>query len=159
MLPSVTDPHLVPSFKTTASLFARTHPTARFSILTLWSAPYFYPLLLGQNNCDPTSFRDLVGRTYNFMFVPKCMPFSEWSIHRTASLRVEPWKTFFGERVVVRRDKFLVLGEGEKECERLTSALAFVLQMRPWRLEVDLWKSWVNVDEGFVKGLDGRWLE
>ncbi|KAG4427609.1 hypothetical protein IFR05_016909 [Cadophora sp. M221] len=159
MPPSVKNPHLVPPFKTTAHTFASHHPTARFSVLTLWSAPYFYPLMLGPDNRDGTSFRDLVGRTYNFMFVPKCMPCSEWSIHRTATLRLEPWIKYFGDSVVIRRDKYLVMGRDEGDLERLTAALAFVVQMRPWRLEIDLWKSWVNVDVGFLEGLDDRWLE
>ncbi|PVH81349.1 hypothetical protein DL98DRAFT_571218 [Cadophora sp. DSE1049] len=159
MAPEVKDPHLVPPLLTFASSFASRHPAARFAILTLWSAPYFYPLMIGAQNRDGNSFRDLVGRTYNFMFVPKCMPFSEWSIHRAATLRVEPWKKFFGDRVVVRRDKFLVMGTDEKDLFRLASALTFAVQMRPWRLEVDLWRSWVNLDVEFLKGLDGRWLQ
>ncbi|KAH6692878.1 hypothetical protein BKA61DRAFT_637651 [Leptodontidium sp. MPI-SDFR-AT-0119] len=158
MPPSVKNPHLVPPLKTTARKFASRHPAARFSVLTLWSAPYFYPLMVGPQNRDGTSFRDLVGRTYNFMFVPKCMPCSEWSIHRAASLRLEPWMEFFKDRVVARRDKYLVMGKDEKDLERLTAAVAFVVQMRPWRLEVDLWKSWVNVDVGFLEGLDDKWL-
>ncbi|KAL2061188.1 hypothetical protein VTL71DRAFT_7461 [Oculimacula yallundae] len=156
---TVTDPHLVPSFKTLTKNFSLQNPTATFSILTLWSAPYFYPLMIGPQNRDATSFRDLVNRTYHFMFVPKDMPCSEWSIHKTATLRLDPWEHFFKGRVVIKRDKFLVLGKDREECEMLTCAACFIIQMKPWRLEVDTWRSWVGVSQAFVQGLDERWLE
>lgn len=49
----------------------------------------------------------------------------------SARLRVLPWKKFFGDKVVVKRDKYLVMGETEEECRRLTVACAFAIQMRP----------------------------
>lgn len=159
MGPEIKDPHKVCSFKTTAFNFAAKNPSARFAVLTMWSEPYFYPLMIGYQNRNGTSFRDLVGRTYNFMFVPKDMPCSEWSIHHTASMRLQPWAKFFKDRVVVKRDKYLVMGADEKELFRLASAVTFAIQMRPWRLEVDLWKSFVNVDAKFLGRLDDKWLE
>jgi len=93
------------------------------------------------------------------MFVPKDMPCSEWSIHVTARQRVEPFKKCFGDRVVVKRDKFLVLGKDEEECRRLTVAVAWAVQRKPWRWEVDLWKSFVGVGAEFVNGLEDGWLD
>ncbi|TVY87687.1 hypothetical protein LAWI1_G006032 [Lachnellula willkommii] len=159
MPPGMQDPHSIPSFRTLTSNFTKKHPSARFSILTLWSAPHFYPLMIGPHNHDATAFRDLIGRRFIWMFVPKDMPCSEWSIHMSARMRVMPWKKSFGDKVVVKRDKYLVMGETEEECRRLTVACAFAIQMRPWRWEVDLWKSFVGVDTGFVEGLDDAWLD
>jgi hypothetical protein len=158
MPPFMQDPHSVPSFLTTARAFALKHPKARFSILRLWSAPHFYPLMIGPENHDATSFRDLTGRRFIWMFVPKDMACSEWSIHKTARDRIEPFKKFFGDRISIKRDAFLVMGEDEKDLFRLTAAATFAIQMRPWRWEVDLWKSFVNVDMEFLKDLDERWM-
>lgn len=61
--------------------------------------------------------------------------------------------------MVVRRDKFLVMGTDEKDLFRLAAITAYAIEMRPWRLEVDLWKSFVNVDGKFFEGLQDEWLE
>lgn len=61
--------------------------------------------------------------------------------------------------VVVKRDKFFVMGTDEKDLFRYASMAAFAIQTRPWRWEVDLCKNFVNVDLGFVEELDERWLE
>ncbi len=159
MPPQLKDPHLVPSFKTTAREFSRDHPSARFAVLTLWSAPHFWPLMVGPENHDPTSFRDLIGRNFIWKFVPKDMPCSEWSIHHTTLQRIEPLQAFFGARVVAKRDKCLVMGKDEGELFKFAAAAAFVIQRRPWRWEVDLWKSFLNVDVGFLEGLDDKWLD
>jgi hypothetical protein len=132
MPPGMQDPHSIPSFTSLCSSFASTHPTAKFSILTIWSAPHFYPLMIGPDNHNATAFRDLIGRRYIWMFVPKDMPCSEWSIHVTARQRIEPFKRKFGDRVVVKRDKFLILGKDEEECRRLTVAVAWAVQRKPW---------------------------
>jgi hypothetical protein len=115
--------------------------------------------MIGYENRDGTSFRDLIGRSWIWLFVPKDMPCSEWSIHHTAKLRLVPFAKFFGDRIVLKRDKFLVMGTDEKDLEKYTAALTFAIQMRPWRLEIDLWKSFVNVDMKFLEGLNDEWLE
>jgi hypothetical protein len=153
------DPHSITPFKTTAKAFSLEHPTARFAVLTLWSAPHFYPLMIGWDNHSATSFRDLIGRNFNWMFVPKDMACSEFSIHHSAQQRIAPFKKFLGSKVVLKRDKFLVMGTDEKELFTLAAATTFAIQTKPWRWEVDLWKSFVNVDLEFLEGLDDRWLE
>ena len=152
------DPAAVPTFPTTARSFARKHPSARFAVLTLWSAPHFYPLMIGPENHDGTSWRDLSDRQYIWMFVPKDMPNSEWSMHKTVGDRIRPFRWAFKDKVVAKRDKILVMGVDEGECCMLAAAVTYAVQMRPWRWEVDLWKSWINVEVGFLEGLDGRWL-
>jgi hypothetical protein len=115
--------------------------------------------MLGWNNRDNTSFIDGLGRTWDWKFIPKDMPYSEWSIHHQARLRIKPYAKQLGDRLLVRRDSFLVMGEDEEDLLRLTVAATFAIVTRPWRLEVDLWKSFVNVDLKFLEDLDDRWLE
>lgn len=152
------NPAKVPAFKDTARAFSLKHPNARFAILKLWSVPYFYPLMIGLDNHDPTSFRDLHGRRWIWMFVPKDMPQSEWSIQLSAGLRIHPFKKQFGYRAVCKRDSYLIMGTDEKDLLKYACATAYAIQNRPWRWEVDLWKSWVNVDMDFLERLDERWL-
>jgi hypothetical protein len=154
------DPHSITPFKSTAAAFAAKHgPNARFAILRLWSAPHFYPLMIGPENHDGTSFVDLTKRRWIWKFVPKDMPCSEFSIHLTAKNRIMPFQAFFGSRVVVKRDKYLIMGADEQDLLKLASAATYAIQMRPWRWEVDLWKSFVNVDLEFLQGLRDDWLE
>jgi hypothetical protein len=125
--------------------------------------------MIGLDNQDPTSFQDLIGRKYVWMFVPKDMPNSEWSIHHTARQRITAemgglWKEFGYEKgkakkIVVKKDCFLVCGSDEKECLQLSMATLWAVERKPWRWEVDLWKSFVNVDIGFLEALDEMWLE
>ncbi|EAT76234.2 hypothetical protein SNOG_16409 [Parastagonospora nodorum SN15] len=82
-------------------LFASSNPDARFSVLRLWSAPHFYPLMLSIDQRATCAFLDDRGRAWEFKFVPKDMPYSEWSIHHQLSLRLEPWKNIFGLQIIV----------------------------------------------------------
>ncbi|KAH5666044.1 hypothetical protein HBI21_238020 [Parastagonospora nodorum] len=84
--------------------FASSNPDARFSVLRLWSAPHFYPLMLGIDKRAMCAFLDDRGRAWEFKFVPKDMPYSEWSIHHQLSLRLEPWKNIFGLQIIVCKD-------------------------------------------------------
>lgn len=102
---------------------------------------------------------DGLGRTWDWKFIPKDMPFSEWSIHHTLRGRLAPYERHFGDRVVVRRDAVLVMGVGQDDLLELAAGVTFAVITRPWRLEVDLWKSFVNVDLKFFEGMDERWLE
>lgn len=60
---------------------------------------------------------------------------------------------------MAKREKYLVMGTDEKDLFRLASITVFAIQMRPWRWELDLWKSFVNVDLQFVEELEERWME
>lgn len=154
------NPSSIPAFRTTAKHFSTKHPDARFAILRLWSAPHFYPLMIGFDNQDPTSFQDLTGRTFVWMFVPKDMPYSEWSMHHMASQRISPtFRSLFGDKVIVKTNVFLVMGEDEKELMKLAMAITYAIERKPWRWEVDLWKSFVNIDFGFLERLQDEWLE
>ncbi|KAL8800251.1 MAG: hypothetical protein Q9182_005307 [Xanthomendoza sp. 2 TL-2023] len=142
--------------------FARTHPRARFSALRLWSAPHFYPLMLGWDRRTMTTFTDGLGRGWEWLFVPKDMPFSETSLHTAASARLAPFRTQFADRVLHMRDLFVVMGVDEEDALKMTTAVVFAVTGEPWRLEMDLWRSFVNVDVGFLDWVDGMgvgWLD
>ena len=84
---------------------------------------------------------------------------SEWSIQKAVELRVDPFKKQFGKQVIVKRDMLLVMCKNEEELKRYAVAVTFAVQTNPWRLDIDLWKSFVNVDLAFLEGLDKAWLE
>jgi hypothetical protein len=58
------------------------NPSARFSVLRIWSCAYFYPLMIGLNKDQRqrTSFMDPRGRTWDWKFIPKDMGNSESSM-------------------------------------------------------------------------------
>lgn len=153
------DPSKVPPLLSTAKKFSTSHPNAKFALLRLWSAPYFYPLTVGHDKRDGFTFYDLIGRMFTWLFVPKDLPNSEFSMHVTCKKRIEPFQKQFGNKVVPKRDKYLVMATDEKELAKIVAGVTFAVQMRPWRQEVDLWRSFVNVDLKFLEGLDERWWE
>jgi hypothetical protein len=143
---------------TAARQFSKAHPLARFALLRLWEAPHFYPLMVGLEKRDLSSFTDALGRAWEWNFLPKDMPFSETSMHHSARLRILPYKHLLGERVLVKRNIYLVMGTDEEDLLRYATATTFVIQTEPWRLEVDLWRSFVNVDMELLEGLQAEWL-
>ncbi len=153
------EPPSLEYFMMTARKFAKQRDNARFAVLRLWSAPHFYPLMVGLENRMSTEFTDGLGRAWEFCFVPKDMPGSEWSIHHASRLRIMPFKHLLGERVLIMRDLFLVMGENEEDLMKYAVATTFAIQTDPWRLEVDLWRSFVNIDIGFLEGLQREWLD
>lgn len=138
--------------------FTTDHPAARFSALRLWSSPHFYPLMLGLDKRPMCSFLDDRGRCWEWKFIPKDMPYSEWSVHQQLSLRLQPYEGVWGKQVWVAKDLVIVMGKDEKECRKFSEGATWAVQTQPWRLEVDFWRSFVNVDVKFLEGLDARWL-
>lgn len=154
------DPTKIKPLVDFARPFAAKHENARFTVLRLWSASDFYPFTIGWDKREYYSFMDNVERTWDFKFIPKDTPYSEWSVHHNARLRVRPYEDLFEGKVVVRRDAYLVMAENEEECLKLSTALTWVIQTRPWRLEVDLWRSFGNANMNFIEKLHGnRWLD
>ena len=151
-------PPSLDDFWMTARKFSKQHGNARFAVLRLWSAPHFYPLMVGLENRINTEFTDGLGRAWEFCFVPKDMPGSEYSIHHASRLRVMPFKHLFKRNVLVKKDLFLVMGEDEEDLLKYAVATTSAIQTDPWRLEVDLWRSFVNVDLEFLEGLKREWL-
>ncbi|KAF2136281.1 uncharacterized protein K452DRAFT_322524 [Aplosporella prunicola CBS 121167] len=191
MSPHLEDPTTQPPLLERAQRFAAANPGAVFSVLRVWSAPHFWPLMLGADNRDPTSFADAVGRAWQWKFIPKDMPFSEVSMHQALKGRLAPllqragvgdgsgngsgsgsggagkgmswyWEGGGGLRrggVAFRKDVVLVMGADREECRALSVAVAWCIGTRPWRLEIDLWKSWVGVGVGVLEGMEGVWWE
>ncbi|KAH8724247.1 hypothetical protein GQ44DRAFT_773185 [Phaeosphaeriaceae sp. PMI808] len=58
------------------------HASAKFAVLRLWSAPHFYPITMELKETPLWSFFDDRGRCWEFKFVPKDMPHSEWKVHQ-----------------------------------------------------------------------------
>ncbi|XPS80532.1 hypothetical protein M3J09_012484 [Ascochyta lentis] len=138
--------------------FKGDHASARFSVLRLWSSPHFYPLMLGMDRRPMCSFLDDRGRCWEWKFIPKDMPYSEWSVHQQLSLRLQPYERIWRKQVWVAKDLVVVMGRDEKELRRFSEGVTWAVQTKPWRLEVDFWRSFVNVDVEFLEGLDPAWL-
>jgi hypothetical protein len=157
--PTFIHPSKWPQVIPCAQDFAKKHQNARFALLRLWSAPHYYPLMVGPFNRPNTSFLDSLCRSWEWKFVPKDMPGSEYSIHHTTGKRLEILKHKFGDRVINRGDLILVMGEDADDLLKFCTAVTFAIQTKPWLREVDLWKSFINVDLDFIEGLESYWLE
>ncbi|KAK8151559.1 hypothetical protein BC567DRAFT_239398 [Phyllosticta citribraziliensis] len=159
---SLADPDKLEPLLTTAQKFAAKNgaDTCCFSVLSLWSAAHFWPLMLGFGMRGDLAFFDTASRAWEWKFVPKDMPFAERSMHKALALRFAPFQAAnaqLRDQIVFRRDRVLIVGKDRHECEVLTMAAAWMMTTRPWRLEIDLWKSWVGVDLELLEGLDQGW--
>ncbi|KAF5019520.1 hypothetical protein F66182_8462 [Fusarium sp. NRRL 66182] len=157
--PSFLHPDKWPQVLPHAQDYAAKHDNARFALLRLWSAPHYYSLMVGLNNRQGTSFLDSCGRSWEWKFVPKDMPGSEWSAHHTTERRLQILEGQFKGHVMNRGDLILVMGEEADELLKYCTAVMFAIQTKPWLREVDLWKSFINVDLDFILDLDPVWLE
>ncbi|KAI1147920.1 hypothetical protein F4825DRAFT_455000 [Nemania diffusa] len=157
--PGLISPDQFPAFLPLARAFAAQHPAARFAVLRLWSAPHFYPAMLGDNNRMASAFLDCAARSWRWNFLPKDLPSSEWSMYNNLKLRLDLVKRQLGDRVVHRGDVVLVMGVDQLDLLRYATAVTFVVQTKPWFREFDLWKSFVNVDAAFLEALDPFWLD
>jgi hypothetical protein len=153
------DPLKVKPLLDSAREYLVDNPDAYFSFMRIWSAPHFWPLMLGYDNRDGTSFADDIGRTWEWKFVPKDMPFSEWSIHHALRLRLNEHEHKIKGKVFLKGDKILVVGKNREMCRNYSTIAYFALTTRPWRLEVDVWKSFFGVKLDFLEGLDQSWWE
>lgn len=160
-IPGFVSPDKWPVFLPLARTFASKHDKSRFAVLRIWSAPHFYPAMLGGWNRHATAFLDSTARSWIWKFIPKDMPISEWSMYHTIKTRLELLKEELkvGERVVHRGETILVMGLDEAELLKYVTAVVFAIQTKPWHREIDLWKSFVNVDLEFLEGLDPYWLD
>ncbi|KAI0425002.1 hypothetical protein F5Y09DRAFT_322868, partial [Xylaria sp. FL1042] len=156
-LPGLLHPNEFPVLLPIARDFAAKNQEARFAILRLWSAPHFYPAMLGDGNRIGTAFLDSAARSWQWHFIPKDMPFSEWSMYNNLKFRLDLLKKQFGDRVVHRDDVVLVMGTDQLDLLRYATGVTFAVQTKPWFREFDLWKSFVNVDIEFLEGLDPYW--
>ncbi|KAK7756678.1 hypothetical protein SLS62_001119 [Diatrype stigma] len=92
-------------------------------------------------------------------------PFAETDVHNVRNPALAALQTALcsgngatvAEHIVHRGDLFLVMAPGERDLLRWCVALVLALQTRPWFREVDLWRSFVDVDLDFLEGLDIAW--
>jgi hypothetical protein len=109
------------------------------------------------NNMQPhTVFVDDRGRYWQWQFTPKDFPSSEWRVQMEIDERLHPYRHIFREQVFAAKDMLLVMGKDEKDCRRLSEAVTWAVQMEPWLYEVVFERSFVNVEVGFLEGLDHR---
>ncbi|KAI1465116.1 uncharacterized protein F4812DRAFT_452528 [Daldinia caldariorum] len=160
-IPGFVSPDKWPVFLPLARDFASKHSKPRFAVLRVWSAPHFYPAMVGDWNRQATAFLDSTARSWVWKFIPKDMPISEWSMHNTLKMRLELLKEELqvGERVVHRGETILVMALDEAELLKYVTAVVFAIQTKPWHREINLWKSFVNVDLEFLESLDPYWLD
>lgn len=116
-------------------------------------------MMIGMDRRDLHSFADARGRTWEFNFCPKDFPFTERSMHWNSSMRINHYQHVLGRRVFVKRDLFLVMGENEEDLLKSATAATFAVISEPWRLEIDLWRSFINVDMAFLENLKEEWLD
>ncbi|KFA53579.1 hypothetical protein S40293_10136 [Stachybotrys chartarum IBT 40293] len=156
--PNFLAPDNWPAILPLARAYASFHLKARFSLLRLWSAAHFYPLMVGLGNRLACSFIDSAGRAWEWKFMAKDMPGSELSVHHTTGRRIEMLREQFEDKVMHRGDLIFVMGE-EEDLLKYTVAATFAIQTKPWLREVDLWKSFINVDLSLMGGLNPFWLD
>lgn len=134
---------------------------ARFAVLRVWTAPHYYPLMIGHWNRPMFYFLDPVGRAWEWKFVPKDFAVGQTSMHTETRAVVDRLATRLAapDRLDCRGDVILVQGVDAADLLRGVVAVVFALQTRPWLRELDLWKSFVNVDLDFLEALDPWWLD
>lgn len=81
------------------------------------------------------------------------------SLHYTVGRRLELLKKQFAGNVTYRGDLILVRGKDANELLKYCTAVTFAMQTKPWVREVDLHKSFINVDLGFLEGLEFFWID
>jgi hypothetical protein len=153
-LPGLVRPDQFPTLLPIARDFATKNAGAHFAVLRLWSAPHFYPAMLDDHNRMGTAFLDSAARSWRWNFIPKDMPISEWSMYNNLHLRLDLLKKQFSDRVVHRSEIVLVMGLDQLDLLRYATAVTFAIQTKPWFRELDLWKSFVNVDMEFFRGIE-----
>ena len=159
---SVVDPYTitVDSLRKEAIEFAHKAPQAKFALLRMWSAPHFYPFMFAYDNRDVSSFRDGINRVWEWKFMCKDLPLSEQRVHLNMVKRLEPLQDRLGKekhKIKVKKDVVLIMGKDEEELLKLTAAATFTIQTQPWRMEIDFWKSFINIDIEFLKSLQVGW--
>lgn len=148
-----------PALLPLAQKYAADHGAARFAVLRIWSAPHFYPLMIGLSNRKIGAFLDPAGRAWEWRFIPKDSPISEWSIYHSIWRRLDVLRSQLGDHVDQRGDVLLIKGASQEDLMKYCLAVTFALQTKPWFREIDWWKSFVNVDLDFLQGLDAWWLD
>ena len=152
----------VSAFLQEATVFKMRYPNARFSILRIWSAPHFWPIQIPPIPPElrfGVCFYDCSDRVWTWKFLPKDAYFSDWAMHAQVNDRLQRYQARLEPYVRPKRDLLLVMGKDEDHLQLVTGAVTFAIQTIPWKMEIDLWKSFINVDLKFLLSLDEKWLD
>ncbi|EGR47097.1 uncharacterized protein TRIREDRAFT_65012 [Trichoderma reesei QM6a] len=156
------DPEIVPGV---ATAMTEPHRPDKLDLFICYEDPYnrFAPQF-PPNFAGPDKWPKLLPRAEAFASKHQNARFAllrlcEFSIHLTVSSRLDVLKPQFGDRVVSRGDLILVMGEDAVDLMKYCTAVTFALQTKPWLREVDLWKSYINVELGLLQELDPFWLD
>ena len=201
-------PQLLPLARAFANRNDHNKKHARFAVLRIWSAPHFWPNMIGLEKQQTLAFHDVTDRqrVWKWRFAPKDMPAADWAIYNVLESRmramrdrllhgdsttpmtdqhrgqwagpeasimrqssVRPRKeagpdgpekvAFLDDHVAHRADVILVMGKDQTELLRTATLVTFAMQGKPWLREVDLWKSFINVDLELLEKLDPYWLD
>jgi hypothetical protein len=68
------------------------------------------------------------------------------------------WPAFMARRLAVKRDAVLVMGTDEADLLKSVVRATVAVQRRPWRWDVDWWRSSMNVDLKFLEWCLGHRL-
>lgn len=83
------------------------------------------------------------------------MPFSEWSMNHSLGLHLESLKeTELRHSFESKGNMVSVMSETKEQLSSVLTPVVFMLQSNPWRIEVDFWKSFIDVDFPFLEKLD-----
>lgn len=69
--------------------------------------------MVGYENWQLTTFMDLLGRVFEWKFMPKEFPSFEISMQKAAQTRIDPLRPQLGRNVILKRDLFLVMCANE----------------------------------------------
>ncbi|KAK6708341.1 hypothetical protein SNK04_009304 [Fusarium graminearum] len=51
------------------------------------------------------------------------------------------------------------MGEDEDGLFKYCITVTLAIQTKPWMWEIDLWKSFINVDMDFIERMEEHWLK
>lgn len=51
------------------------------------------------------------------------------------------------------------MGQDQRELKETMLGTVFAMHTNPWRVEIDFWKSFIDVDLEFLDSLDKTWVE
>lgn len=144
-----------------AQFYAKKHKSARYALLRVYTHPLFWPLQMGNEVRYPHTFTDAHSRSWQWKFYPKDVDSVHRDMHRVVAGRLERFRAagqLPRHKVFVNRDIILVMGDDQEDLEQLMLGTVFGIQGIPWRLEIDFWRSFVDVGVEFLEGLDKEWL-
>ncbi|KAA8908778.1 hypothetical protein FN846DRAFT_944613 [Sphaerosporella brunnea] len=151
--------------------WAAKYPQARFSLLKMKSAEFFWKREWEGEDATNTAIQDTQGRIWEWTQHPKDCPFSEYYMHESlCRIRAGPPRvdrrndihmtSDMEERTRVRIDTVLILcPDGSDKSKEFTWFAAANYRKRPLGVDPDWARSFVNVDVEFLRALGDEWWD